>query len=261
MSQVCVHVVTHLPMTVALQPGYQYLYVGTHGAQQFALHPELTDRKHTGHIAEKNPNYCELTALHRLAADAVLKPDGIYGLVHYRRRFVRSNTLVNRLLSRLPTRWISPGRFKHFFARQEITSAEIEAIFQKGAEVILPSPWLLRTTVRDQYKKYHDANELHQLRQVLEEVCPAYLQAFDTVMASRSLRLFNMLIARGNVLSAYAQWLFPILTAFEQRIDLTRMNPYQGRIFGFLAERLLNVYFHHNSSLQVTSLPVAFIEP
>ena len=55
-----------------------------------------------------------------------------------------------------------------------------------------------------------------------------------------------MMIASGNVFDSYCEWLFNILFELEKRVDLTTYNEYQKRIYGFISERLLNVYFEYN---------------
>ena len=41
------------------------------------------------------------------------------------------------------------------------------------------------------------------------------------------------------------QWWFGILFEFEQQVDLKTYEGYQKRVLGFLAERLLNVWFDY----------------
>ena len=81
------------------------------------------------------------------------------------------------------------------------------------------------------------------------------LPAFDVVMAGRRLHLYNMLIASAAEFDAYCRWLFAVLTLVEADTDLTGYTPYQQRLYGFLGERLLNVWVTHRG-LRVCALPV-----
>lgn len=254
-----IRVVSHLPIENPLPLGYEYIFVGDEGRRLSSLRPDMTDRKYVNHIAEKNSNYCELTALHQLSIDAINDIYGIYGLVHYRRRFLATSTMMLRMLTRAPVRFIPPRWFHKFFVNHQLSIVDVQRVLNTSADVILPTAWVLSNSVGAQYSKYHDKGELLLLRQSLENASPEYLHAYDEVMSSWYLRPFNMMIARGDVIVNYSSWLFSILNEFESRIDLSNMSPYQQRIFGFVAERLLNVYFKHNSSIRVHSLPVAFI--
>ena len=51
-----------------------------------------------------------------------------------------------------------------------------------------------------------------------------------------------MLIMKKPLFDEYCAWLFDILFTLEPQLDLTEYNDYQKRVFGFLAERLLNVW-------------------
>ena len=51
-----------------------------------------------------------------------------------------------------------------------------------------------------------------------------------------------MFIMSREQLNNYCSWLFPILFELESRIDISNYDPVQKRIFGYLGERLLNVY-------------------
>ena len=56
----------------------------------------------------------------------------------------------------------------------------------------------------------------------------------------------------------YCEWLFDILKKLESKVDISDYDNYQQRIYGFLAERLLNVYCKHNK-LKIKYLPVILL--
>ncbi|MCF0155724.1 MAG: DUF4422 domain-containing protein, partial [Veillonella sp.] len=51
---------------------------------------------------------------------------------------------------------------------------------------------------------------------------------------------------------------FTILFELEKRIQIPD-DPYQARIFGFLAERMFNIFIMHKQ-LRVKTLPIVFTE-
>ena len=64
-----------------------------------------------------------------------------------------------------------------------------------------------------------------------------------------------MMIVSKNYFDEYHNWLFKILFELEKEIDISRYNNYNVRMYGFLAERLLNVWVHHKH-LRVKEMPV-----
>ena len=54
---------------------------------------------------------------------------------------------------------------------------------------------------------------------------------------------YNMYIAHSKSISDYFNLLFPWLFEVEKQIDVTLRDPYQTRVFGFLAERFASYYF------------------
>lgn len=58
--------------------------------------------------------------------------------------------------------------------------------------------------------------------------------------------MFNMFVMRRDFFDAYCSWLFAVLGELEQRIDIIGWNTYESRVFGFVSERLLDVWLEHN---------------
>ena len=216
------YIATHKAFPVPPQTGYVPLQVGAAGGPSLPYTPDNTG----DHISEKNPHFCELTGLYWVWKNT---HDPYKGLVHYRRYFVRDG--------------------------QPLTPEAVEAALA-GADILLPRPEYLRETAYEEFI-LHSGHEkdLLLLRQAVAAVDPAYLPAYDRVMAGNRLSLYNMLVARQEVFDAYCAWLFPVLFRLEEQVDMTGYTPYQQRLYGFLGERLLNVWVEH-TGLRVAYLPV-----
>ena len=65
-------------------------------------------------------------------------------------------------------------------------------------------------------------------------------------MQRRSGHRFNMCVMRRDYFDAWCAWLFPVLFEVERRMDITDYDPYNARVFGFVAERLLDVWIETN---------------
>ena len=68
-----------------------------------------------------------------------------------------------------------------------------------------------------------------------------------------------MFIMRRDLLNAYCSWLFPVLFDIEARLDISAYDDYDRRVFGFLAERLLDVWIWTNR-VPYTEMPIVNTE-
>ncbi len=188
------------------------------GRELYAPLPYAGDN--TGkNISEKNPNYCELTCLYwawkNLNADAI-------GLCHYRRYFSGKH-----------------GRDKW---KCLLTEPQAEKLLQK-APVVLPKKrnYYIETGY-SQYAHAHHEEDLIMTRAILEEKWPDYVPAFDRTLSRTSGHRFNMFIMKSELLDLYCGWLFPVLAELEARLNISAYNANDQRVFGFVAERLLDVW-------------------
>ncbi len=188
-------------------------------------------------ISEKNANYCELTGLYwawkNLRADYI-------GLAHYRRYFSakrKSGDPWSRIL----------------------TGAELEKILQE-APVLLPKPrnYYIETNY-SQYAHAHHAGDLDLTRAILAERYPEYLPAWDRSMKRTVGHRFNMFVMRYDLFCAWCQWLFDVLFTLEQRLDISSYSPYDQRVFGFVSERLLDIWLETNN-IAYREQPCLFME-
>ena len=72
--------------------------------------------------------------------------------------------------------------------------------------------------------------------------------------------MFNMFVMRRDLFDAYCQWMFSILEELERRLDISAFDAYNSRVFGFVSERLLDVWLEKNQ-IDYHEQNVSFIEP
>lgn len=239
MKDIKLLVATHKKYDMPNEEMYVPLHVGREGKVDLGYQGD-----HTGdNISSKNPNYCELTGLYW----AWKNLDCTYiGLCHYRRYFT-----IEGLLKR--------SMYKNEKKDLILSQTEVEQLLQ-DYDVILPVKRnYVIETVWSHYKNAHLIKDLEETKKIIAEKSPEYLDSFDQVMKGTTLHLYNMFIMKKEDFDQYCEWLFDVLFELEKRVDITNYDPYQKRIFGFLSERLFNVWIH-KQGLKVREIPVMSIE-
>lgn len=187
-------------------------------------------------ISSKNKNYCELTCLYwawkNLEADYI-------GLCHYRRHFAQNN---------------NKDKWQRILDRQTA-----EKLLEKHP-VILPKQrnYYIETTYQ-QYIHAHNKQDLDITEDILCQFYPEYMSAYKKVMESAKGHRFNMMIMRRDLFDGYCSWLFDVLFKLEERLDISNYSAYDSRVFGFVSERLLDVWMLTNK-VDYTELPVVNME-
>lgn len=159
-------------------------------------------------ISHKNKQYCELTALYWIWKHA---REDIVGLVHYRRHFL------------LPEDWIRRMEYD-------------------GIDVILPVPLYVAPSVEGNYRERHTASDWDFMMEYLKQ---RDLDEYEKAVQAFRKNLYspcNMFIMRREILDALCTWMFPVIDAAASHGG-RREDPYQNRYPGFLAERLLTLFF------------------
>lgn len=140
-----------------------------------------------------------------------------------------------------------------------LTGEQIEKLMTKR-DAILPRKrhyWI--ETRGSQYIHAHHAEDLQAAEAVLREKHPEYLPAWKRMLASRSGHICNMFIMRRETLDEYCGWLFDILFETEKRLDLSSYTENDRRVFGFLGERLLDVWLD-TRGMRYSEAPVINLE-
>lgn len=190
---------------------YVPLFVGRAGKDNLGF---LSDD--TGdNISDKNSSYCELTGLYWIWKNSTAD---VIGLAHYRRYFAK---------------WKFGKRLER---------KDIEEIL-KDYDIILPKKSnVLFGSVYEDYDHWNHIKDLDLCEDVIKEICPEYLENYKNVVNGKTLYGFNMFIAKKEIIDPYCEWVFPIITEVEKRVDMTGYTDYHKRLYGFLTERLFDVW-------------------
>ena len=88
-----------------------------------------------------------------------------------------------------------------------------------------------------------------------ERLYPEYINDVNWFEQEKIGYCYNMMISKKEIFDQYCEWLFSILFEVEKQIDISNYDSYNKRVYGFLSERLINVWVHHQG-LKVKEVPV-----
>lgn len=214
-----IFIATHKSCTLPEQEGYIPLHVGAKGKDDLSYTKDCTG----DNISDKNSNYCELTGLYWMWKNTKSK---YIGLSHYRRYFFKKS---------------SSHKLEDILTKEDAID-----ILNKYDVIVPKRTKIIGNTTIKQYAKYHNIKDYEVCRDVIEEKYPKYIDSFDNVSNRKYFYAFNMFIMKKKDFDEYCKWLFDILFEVEKRVDMTNYTPYEKRLFGFLSERLFNVWLLEN---------------
>jgi hypothetical protein len=203
-------------------------------------------------ISYKNKNYCELTAMYWAWKNLKLDKYDYIGLCHYRRYF--ANKINKSIFEK-----------KNIKLRRQSIMNEIEyREILKRYDIILPKKTLLNEkfkslTVKEQYSKSHNKRDIDLVRNIIKKIYPEDVIFFDETMIKKEIYMYNMFVMSKSFFDEYCEWLFNILFSLEKYIDISNYDEYQSRVYGFLGERLFNVWLL-KKNLKIYETDVVFLE-
>lgn len=242
MSNIKIFICAHKEVPLPQHPYFLPIQAGA------ALHDHIKGYQpddEGNNISSKNPNFCELTC--HYWAWKNLKDVDIVGLNHYRRYF--------DFLKKWP-QFSADKRFVQVddFLKQDYQFPDLEALLKKY-DIILPVARHWRVSNTRQYGDYHIAKDWEMLRQIIKERSPQYIPAFEKTMDHSNKSVgYNMFITHWKYFDAYSEWLFDILFEVERRVPPID-DPIQSRIYGYMSERLINVFCEYRQ-LQIKHVPL-----
>ncbi len=214
MNKIRIFVACHKPTEVYTDDVYTPIHVGRASSKYKEEMKDMIGDDTGDNISEKNPFFCEMTA--QYWAWKNYHDSEYIGFCHYRRYF-----------------------------NEKITQDNVDGLFADGTDVIVVGPCLRRYTRWEYFKTFVCSEDLAIMQMVVQKMYPEYYKTlsqsgFDFVDFP-----LNMLICRRDLFEEYATWVFSILFECEKHVKL---SPYsrQRRLYGYLAELLMPVFFIHN---------------
>ena len=226
-------IATHKKYWMPSDQMYLPLHVGKKGKDDLGY----TGDDSGDNISVKNANYCELTGVYWAWKNLNAE---YKGLAHYRRHFMLKGAKGTK-------------------QEKVMTQAQLETLL-KRTDIVLPNPrnYFIETNY-SQYVHAHHAEDLDVTREILVERYPKYVKAFDETMKSTVGHRFNMFIMKADLFDRYCEWMFDVLFELEKRLDISQYSAYDSRVFGFVSERLLDIWIQTNE-LNYLNTPVEFME-
>ena len=208
--------------------GYIPIQVGAAINQRLDI---LQDDSYDDNISSKNSNFCELTALYHVWKHT---DDSLVGLVHYRRFFFK-----NKLST----------------SKENIVSYKEFLDLLNNDKIVLPQKHYFKTSNYEQYNKLHNIKDMDLCGEVIKELTPDYYSSYSEIMKRKYIYPYNMFVMTRKNFDEYMEWMFMILFELEKRIDISEYDAYNKRIWGFMSERLLNIWVLHKN-LKIVCYPV-----
>lgn len=218
-----IYIVAHKEFTLPeVDQSYVPIFVGGHIRNKAIELNALYDKKYGAFIADKNPNYCELTALYWIwKNDDTSK---YIGLNHYRRYFINENGGI--------------------LTKQEYTQILYEY------DLIATTRIKFKDSVRVNYFKTTGyIKDIQLMEKVIGKLYPEYSEALEKFLDGHLMSYANMFIMPQHQFQSYAKWLFDILFEMEKYEDMDGYTIQEKRLYGYLGELLLNVWILKNNMI------------
>lgn len=201
-------------------------------------------------ISEKNPYYCELTAIYWAWKN--LKDVDVIGLCHYRRYF----DFHKQCRPFFPMTTFSIAEFPTL--NLSIDNCVLQQV--KAGKVVVAKSEMMEQTLKQNYCEWHVGDDFRILESLIMQTQKSDIQtAFrDVFEHGNKLHPYNMFLMRWEDFDAYCSWIFPLLEEIEKKIDISAYSTFQKRIYGFMAERLFNVWLVAMHKVKIEK-PIIFV--
>ncbi len=215
-KDIIILVATHKKYQMPNNEIYMPIHVGKAGKDDLGYRGDDTG----DNISDKNDSWSELTGLYWGWKNLNCT---YLGLVQYRRHFMYRR---------------KGNRFKSI-----LNDREVEKIL-RNIDIILPKARNYHIDTLEEHFRGYDfviPEDLINFKRVINDICPEYIAAMETVMARKTGHMCNMFIMKKELLNKFCAWEFAVLEEFERYISKDRK-----RIVGYMAEHMLDIWIEKN---------------
>ena len=220
-------------------------------------------------ISTLNPYFCELTAMYWAWKN--LDSD-YYGLFHYRRVFDLKFDEKNYKNEPITIPLMSFKKIEQQFglepqlATQTISKYDI-IVSARYKDHHIDSKNNLdyeNMCIYEHYKNAHNIRDLDVCINHINEHYPQMRESMQKTLYTKPVRwsIANMFIMKKELYFEYCEWIFDVLFGVQDKIDYKSYDTHAARVFGFLAERLLNIWVNYKAQalpqLKITYAPIIF---
>jgi hypothetical protein len=213
MNKTTIFVMTHKKTAMPRESCYVPLHVGRNGGAGFGYQGDDTG----DNISALNCHYGELTGLYWIWKNYSGQEN--IGICHYRRYFTDPST----------RRLLTEEQYCRLLEEYDIVTS------------MVPEPDGM--TNLEAYGQAHEREDMVRAGEIIGELYPQDRWAFDEVMGENGCSFGNLMVTSRKLFDEYCAWIFSIFNVMEQDMDFGKYpDDYHRRVFGFLAETLLNVW-------------------
>lgn len=189
-------------------------------------------------ISYLNDSFCELTSHYWIYKNTF---SDFVGLNHYRRFFSFKSDFCQSYY-----KYDENGSIIVKDGDKIASSKDIMESL-KEFDIIVGSKWNLGSLAKHQYRDCHNIDDLFSLRHIVKDISPSFIDAYDFFWNECCEMIpCNMICCSRDIFNEYSSWLFSILLEMNKSKFYMGYDNYQKRVFGFLSERLLNIWILKN---------------
>ena len=229
-----IFIVTHKALPIINNELYKPIQVGCADSI-----PNII-RDNTGEeISSKNENFCELTASYWIYKN--VEDCQFVGICHYRRFFNFSPSRQKKIAVK------DFKKTQTYKASAEKTDKKISSILQNHDCIMIRAYDIKDGLSVSYYNSHgHRKSDWDTTIEIIKEFYPEYSNSVTRFLDNEGkFHIGNMMITTKEKWNNYHEWLFSILFELEKRIEIPT-DSIQKRVFGYISERIINLYVYHN---------------